>query len=108
MIRGSEEWKRWREEQDAFYASGVWVDCARAYRRAHPWCERCLKKHEISASEEVHHKIELTAENINDPDVALNWDNLEALCGKCHRQEHGKKRGGRRWSVDAAGKVTVG
>ena len=95
----------WREAVEAFYVSGVWIDCARAYRRAHPLCERCLAKREISVSEQVHHKIRLSPENLNDPDVTLNWDNLEALCGKCHKEEHRPKRE-RRWSVAEDGTVT--
>jgi 5-methylcytosine-specific restriction endonuclease McrA len=37
---------------------------------------------------QVHHKIWLTEENINDPSVTLNLDNLEALCEVCHAKEH--------------------
>lgn len=100
------ERKAWRERQAAFYVSGAWIDCARAYRAAHPLCERCRARHEISVSEQVHHKIRLTPENIDDPDVALNWDNLEALCWDCHKAEHRTTRL-RRWSVDDDGAVTV-
>lgn len=100
------EREAWREQQAEFYVSGVWIDCARAYRDAHPLCERCLKKREISPSEQVHHKIRLSPENINDPMVTLNWDNLEALCDKCHKAEHRKTRE-TRWSVDEDGRVTV-
>ena len=84
--------KEWLEQVHAFYISGVWIDCARAYRKAHPLCERCMAKREISTAEEVHHKERLTPENINDPMVTLNWDNLEALCGLCHRKETAKER----------------
>lgn len=97
--------KAWQEEREAFYASGPWIACARAYRKAHPLCERCLQKREISFSEECHHKEKLTPENINNPDITLNWDNIEALCGKCHRKEH-KKQADRRWTVDENGVVT--
>ena len=61
--------EQWREAQAAFYVSGAWIDCARAYREAHPLCERCLAKREISVAEQVHHKIRLAPENINDPSV---------------------------------------
>jgi hypothetical protein len=30
----------------------------------------------------------LNSENVNDPTVTLNWDNLEALCIDCHNKEH--------------------
>lgn len=40
----------------------------------------------------VHHKIVLTPENINDPEVTLNWEYLELLCLDCHNREpHGKE-----------------
>ena len=39
-------------------------------------CEKGLYK----AGEIVHHKKELTPDNITDPTVALSWDNLELLC----------------------------
>lgn len=35
-----------------------------------------------------HHKTYLTPGNINDPDIALSWTNLEALCQDCHNKEH--------------------
>ncbi len=103
--------QQWREAVAAFYVSGVWIDCARAYRDSNPLCERCRKKGEISLAEQVHHKIKLTPENINNPDITLNWDNLEALCGDCHREEHRKQRrdeknSGKRWKVDENGIVS--
>lgn len=110
-MRLTEKEKReWREAVAAFYVSGAWIDCARAYRKAHPLCEECLARREITPSEEVHHKERLTPENINDPDTTLNWDNLEALCGLCHRRRTAKERResgpARRWSVDEEGNVT--
>ena len=47
-------------------------------------CERCGKPAQI-----CHHKKWLDAQNVNDPTVALNPDNLEALCIECHNAEHG-------------------
>lgn len=37
----------------------------------------------------VHHKTELTPENINDPEITLGWRNLELLCLECHNKAHG-------------------
>ena len=36
----------------------------------------------------MHHNQYLTAESVNDPKIALNWDNLEALCIRHHNAEH--------------------
>ena len=66
-------------------------------------CERCLADGMIVPAEEVHHKIRLTPENINDPTIALNHDNLVALCKACHLKEHRTKR----WRVDDMGHVEI-
>ena len=36
----------------------------------------------------MHHIVYLTEENINDPSVSLNMENVETLCKKCHDEEH--------------------
>ncbi len=46
-------------------------------------CERCGQPAEIA-----HHKRYITARNVNNPDIALNPANLEALCKNCHNTEH--------------------
>ena len=40
----------------------------------------------------MHHKKRLTINNINEPSVALNEDNLELLCSECHENEHRSDR----------------
>ena len=72
-------------------------------------CERCYAKGLIVVGSkqqplEVHHKIPLTPENINDPSVTLNWDNLELLCKDCHEQER-QRMDSRRWKVDDCGRI---
>ena len=90
---------------DDFYTSAAWTRCARGYRRSvGGLCERCRKRGLIVPAEEVHHKIHLTPENINRPEIALNWRNLEALCKACHMKEHRKQK---RWTVDEDGNVTA-
>lgn len=54
--------------------------------------------------DQVHHKKHLTPKNINDPEITLNWDNLELLCLDCHRKEHDK---GHRYRVDPDGRVKL-
>lgn len=46
-------------------------------------CEKC-----DAIGTEVHHKIRLTPENVNDPEISLNQDNLMLLCNECHNKEH--------------------
>ena len=36
----------------------------------------------------MHHKVRLTPENIHEPAVTLNFENLELLCQECHNREH--------------------
>lgn len=48
-------------------------------------CERCG-----DAAIICHHKIYITPVNIDDPNITLNWDNLEAVCLDCHNAEHHK------------------
>ena len=52
----------------------------------------------------VHHKIHITPENVNDPNITLNFDNLKYVCRKCHAEEHGA-RSGLRYVVNDAGRV---
>lgn len=42
----------------------------------------------------VHHKIVLTSENIDDPEISLNWECLSFECKICHDEHegHGVKR----------------
>ena len=89
--------------ENVFYASWAWRKCARGYRQSvGDLCERCREKGLIVPAEEVHHKIHLTSENINRPEIALNWQNLIALCKNCHINEHRKEK---RWTVDDDGNV---
>lgn len=46
-------------------------------------CRRCGEPGEL-----VHHKIYLTPQNINNPAISLNINNLETLCRTCHALEH--------------------
>lgn len=66
-------------------------------------CERCLSKGIVKPAEIVHHKIELNPSNINNPDVTLNFDNLEAVCRDCHADIHNRIE--RRYVIDNNGKV---
>ena len=94
-----------REEfADAFYKSFAWKKCRDSYLNSvGRLCERCAAKGLIVPADQVHHKIKLTPQNINDPMVSLNHDNLEALCIDCHQAEHKKWR----WRCDSDGHVRI-
>lgn len=73
-----------RDFARGFYNSQKWRDTQKAYMLSKNYiCERCGKVASI-----VHHKTYLNPGNINDPNITLNWDNLEALCSTCHQNEH--------------------
>ena len=74
-------------EAKRFYNSKAWKDCRRSYiSKVFGLCERCSQPCDI-----VHHKVYIDSKNINDVQVTLNHDNLEALCIQCHNKEHFKK-----------------
>lgn len=90
----------------SFYSTKAWKETRKAYRKSvGGLCERCIKKGLYVSGEIVHHKIYLTPENIRDPSIALNWDNLELVCRDCHAQEHIASE--KRYTVDENGRVSA-
>lgn len=78
-----------KEYAEKFYKSKRWQRTAEAYKKSiGGLCERCIKKGMYNPVEIVHHKTYITPSNINNPDIALSFDNLEGLCRECHAQEH--------------------
>ena len=95
-----------REFAERFYNSAAWRETRKAYAKSKGGlCERCLAKGIYRPGEAVHHRIHLTPENILDPTVSLNWNNLELLCRECHGEEH--RTVVRRYTVDDLGRVTA-
>ena len=62
----------------------------------------CLASGIYRAGEVVHHITELTPDNISNPDISLNFNNLKLLCRDHHGQAH---RQGRRYFVNSDGKI---
>ena len=95
-----------KEYAATFYKSKAWQHCREGYAASvGGLCEDCLKKGLITPGEIVHHKIAITPENVSDPSVTLNWDNLRLVCRNCHAVEHGARIC--RYTVDPIGRVTV-
>ena len=71
---------------DRFYNSTRWRKLSKLVAEKHFYicdiCGRAAKRYI------VHHKIKLTADNINNPDIALNENNLQLLCLECHTKLH--------------------
>ena len=94
-----------RDFAEAFYKSAAWQKCRAAYIRKVAWlCEDCLEQGVQVTGVIVHHKIPLTPENINDPAVTLNFDNLRYVCRDCHAAKHAAPK---RYRFDADGHVIL-
>ena len=91
----------------AFYTSKVWEKTRRGFvKYKGGLCERCLAKGIYNPGVIVHHKIHITPENIGDPSVTLNFDNLELVCRECHADVHSSKEG-KRFIIDENGRVII-
>ena len=84
-----------------FYRSDAWK-IARAINIANACgvCEECG-----AIGTEVHHIIHLTPENITDPSIATNQDNLKLLCNECHNKAHGRFESKREYDFDNEGNL---
>lgn len=86
-----------REFSKSFYRSKEW-QVTRDYvlKRDNYLCVNCAKP-----AEEVHHIIHLTPQNILDPAITMNPDNLISLCRDCHFEQHrGEHGNGRKAKED--------
>lgn len=94
--------KAWAEK---FYKSKQWQRCQHTVMERDSFlCQDCLKHGIITPATEVHHIKWLTPDNINDPSVSLNPDNLISLCHDCHMKRHAGKK---RYRIDKNGRVIV-
>ena len=84
-----------------FYRSDTWK-IARAIKIANACgvCEECG-----AIGTEVHHIVHLTPENVTDPSVATNQENLKLLCNECHNKAHGRFEGRREYYFDDEGNL---
>ena len=93
-----------RDYAQKFYSSEAWNQCRESYRKSRGGlCEECLKQGIFTPGEIVHHKVKLSPDNIGEPNVTLNWSNLELVCRLCHAKIHGYKP--KRYTVDTFGRV---
>lgn len=72
-----------------FYCRKPWRDLSYKLKiESKGICNRCNKsvldfKYLIG-----HHKVELTEDNVDDPNISLNPDLIEIICHDCHNKEH--------------------
>ncbi len=82
-----------KEYAKSFYKSQAWKDCRNAYAaRVHHLCENCLARGIYKPGEIVHHIEHITPENISNPEITLNFNNLELVCRDCHAEKHKAKK----------------
>lgn len=72
----SKKWKVFRENYILEKTKEAKVNCSK--------CGKNILNQKII----LHHKIELTDDNVNDYDISLNPSNIEMLCLDCHNKEH--------------------
>ena len=79
-----------------FYKSTVWQVARQIkYQEQNGKYEQCDR-----VGEEVHHKIRLTVDNVKDPTISINLENLEPLYKDCHNKEHKRFIKGKEFDSD--------
>lgn len=85
------------EQKTKFYSSGNWKRLrVKAMEMCNNECQRCKKDGivtiDTNESNGKRKKIQLVVHHIKElehhPDLALDIDNLEVLCVKCHNETH--------------------
>ena len=81
-----------RKERQKMYQDVRWQRLRVAYLADHPLCEECLANGVTREAVDVHHVVSfMTAEGVERIELALNYDNLRALCKECHQAEHNRR-----------------
>ena len=79
---------------DSVYNTQTWRNIRKAYLMEHPLCERCLEQGITTAASDVHHKFEISngSNALEMKDIGFDYNNLMALCEKCHTEIHKNNR----------------
>ena len=95
-----------RSINEGFYKTPTWRKCRDEYiKSVGGLCERCLAKGIYKGGVIVHHKTHLSVDNYENPNISLNFENLELLCRDCHNAEHNARQ--RRYKVEWDGTITT-
>lgn len=74
---------------DDFYRTEEWIKLTEKIKlQSAGKCAICHKTVSDWRTLIVHHKIHLTMDNVFDPNISLNENNLETICLDCHNKEH--------------------
>ena len=97
-----------REFAKKFYSSKAWQDTRNAYSKSvGHLCEQCLRFGIYRPGIIVHHKIEISPVTIENPEIALSWNNLELLCRECHAKMHDARMKNNRFIIGEDGRVVA-
>ena len=93
---------------EKFYKGGAWKRCRKAFVDERisvdgGVCQVCEKR----LGKIVHHIEWLTPENINNPEIALNFKNLEFVCETCHNAIKDPKKSKKRYQFSSDGTLTI-
>ena len=92
------------KETKWIYGTQAWKKCRNSYvKSVGGLCEDCLQRGLIVPGDEVHHKIFITPNNMNNPQIVFNPENLILLCKDCHARRHMARH--HRYKVDDCGKI---
>ena len=86
------------------YQSTEWKKIRKLKLQQNPLCEECLKMGLITPAQCVHHRIWLTLDNVHNPEIALNMENLVSLCLQCHNNIHSRSAH-QRYKIDSDGEI---
>ena len=88
VAKAHKQYNERRPESDSFYRTERWKKKSQQFRRLHPLCAECELIGLVVPSKMVDH-IKPYRER---PDLALDDDNLRALCWPCHNRVGAKVR----------------
>ena len=95
-----------KEYAKGFYKSAAWKRARQqVITRSNGLCERCKARGIYKPGYIVHHKEYITPDNISNPNITLNLDNLEYVCEDCHNKEHKAVHTPMRYQYDANGNL---
>jgi 5-methylcytosine-specific restriction endonuclease McrA len=95
-----------KEYAKGFYKSAAWKRARQqVITRSNGLCERCKARGIYKPGYIVHHKEYITPDNISNPNITLNLDNLEYVCEDCHNKEHHRNDKKKRYAFDEAGNL---
>lgn len=95
-----------------FYCSKAWLDLSYSLKiKAGGKCAGCGEIPEDFSQLIGHHTIELTEENVDDPNISLNPELIEVICLDCHNREHRRFGYAKKvyiiWGSPLSGKTTA-